>query len=226
VTDAAVAVGLGVSLLLVELGRSVPAWLRVRRTQSVDGYSAVSQGILLGTAPAWLLVAVIEGAPWIFAATALWAALHVALVAEGFRVDPAFGLRALRVGGVSLATAGVAALVGATLFDSLGLALGLMVVAATAGYSLPALVAGMRSASTRGLSVIELGINVFEGVVYVLAGLGVVALVASSQGALSYVLFGAVAVVSNAPRLVRTSYRRVRGLDTPPVLSAADTLVV
>jgi hypothetical protein len=80
-------------------------------------------------------------------------------------------------------------------------------------YSLPALVSGMTSATTSGLSVTALSINVAEGAIYLVAGLGLGGIAAVGHPIAAYVVFGAVMLSSTVPRLVRTGVRRAGGRD-------------
>jgi len=88
VIDTPMLVG-GAFLVLTELARSVPAWLRVRRSRSSDGVSPVSIGVLGGTAVAWFAAAVAARSPAAVVATAVWFGLHVLLWRETARVTPA-----------------------------------------------------------------------------------------------------------------------------------------
>ncbi len=80
-----------------------------------------------------------------------------------------------------------------------------LLVAVTAAYSLPALWSGMRAADVAGISVAATAVSAFEGVIYVVVGLGWTGTVVVP----SYLAFGALAVASNAPRCWRAvSHRR------------------
>ncbi len=211
-TPVVVASLLGLSLIVIEFSRSLPELMRVIHARSVDGLSYVGQGVLLGTIPVWIAVAVIEGGPWILAAGITWAVFHFLLVRASYRVDNIFGKKALRVAIFSAVITYSAVLI-VGLLISFSLILSVFLIAATAAYSLPTLIDGLRSETTNGLSVFSLTVNTFEGLVYVVGGLGLIALTSGEGITLSYTMFGLIAVLSNAPRLVRTAYRRLNKLD-------------
>ncbi|WP_324785182.1 hypothetical protein [Streptomyces sp. H51] len=88
-------------------------------------------------------------------------------------------------------------------------ALGLLIVAASAFYSIPALYRGMKSPTTTGLSVVSLTVNSVEGLIYFIAGICLKGITKYGDPVLAYAFFGGLAVLSNLPRLVRAALRRV-----------------
>lgn len=94
-----------------------------------------------------------------------------------------------------------------------GRLVGLAIGATTVAYSLPALVTGMTSPSTSGLSLSALVVNSLEGAVYAAGGLGLGGVAPAGQVVLGYVLAGGAALPANIPRLLRVSLRRLHGLD-------------
>jgi len=103
-------------------------------------------------------------------------------------------------------------------------ALAIAIGIASAAYSIPALVRGMLSKSTAGLSLISLSTNALEGAIYFIAGLGLGGIAPHGTMITAYVLFGGLALCSNVPRLIRTSSRRLAGKDrfAPDHSSAVD----
>lgn len=88
---------MGFSLILIEFSRSLPELLRIIKTHSLDGLSYVGQGVLFGTIPVWLAVAVVEGGPWIIAVEITFVIFHSLLVIVSYRVDNVFGKKVLKV---------------------------------------------------------------------------------------------------------------------------------
>lgn len=204
----------GVGLVAIELGRSVPAWLRVRRNRTVAGVSPASIGVLAGSATGWMAVAVLTSSWPALVATVVWLVFHLLLCRELGRVHQPTYRRVLVVGLWTQAVVVVVSAAGMLIgrpADVLGVAIG----AATIAYSLPALVTGMTSASTIGLSVSALVVNSLEGAVYATGGLGLGGVAPRGEVVLGYVLFGAAALLANVPLLLRVSLRRLRGLDQP-----------
>lgn len=209
----------GVVLIAIELIRSVPAWRRVRTTRRCDGVSPISVGVLAGTSVAWIAVAVLADSPAAAIATGVWTIFHFLLLREVVRVKPAT-TRPIAISTVlSLAAMIVVAVIGiaaGSLVTALGIAIGI----AAAGYSVPALVAGMTSKSTAGLSLIALSTNSLEGAIYFVGGIGLGGIAPSGTHVIGYTFFGAVALLSNVPRLVRTLIRRATGKDKQPAPQA------
>lgn len=202
----------GLALIAIELARSVPAWLRVREAKSGDGISAVSVGVLAGTGAAWIAVAVLADSVAAAVATGVWLVFHVALWRELVRFEPTMTWTIGCTASASLAATGLVALVG-HLAGHLGAALGAEIVAATVLYSVPALIRGMRSRTTDGLSLVSLLVNSIEGTIYLIAGAGLGGITPAGKTVPSYALFGCLSLASNVPRLVRSGYRRVSGRD-------------
>lgn len=203
---------LGLSLIVIEISRSLPELMRVKHAHSVDGLSTTGQGVLLGTIPVWIAVAIIEGGPWILAAGIVWVIFHSLLVQASYSVDKQFGRKVFRTALISAAiTYPTVIIVGTAM--SFSFILGVFLIAATAAYSFPALIAGLKSVTTKGLSVLSLAINTFEGLIYTAGGLGLITLTSGEGITVSYMMFGLIAALSNGPRLVRTSYRRLNKLE-------------
>lgn len=78
----------GLGLLAVEVTRSVPAIMQVRKTRSSDGLSPASLGVLAGTGLGWIVLSILVGSPWVLLANALWITLHVIFCREVSRTDP------------------------------------------------------------------------------------------------------------------------------------------
>ncbi|WP_062461365.1 hypothetical protein [Demequina soli] len=204
------AVASGAALVGVELARSVPAWLRVRRSRSVAGLSAASLGVLLGSIPAWLAVAVLAHAWGVIVATLLWAVFHARLCVEASRLDAGFRTVIARAAGATVAGLALIGLVGEAV-GALRLSVGMALVAVTAAYSLPALWSGLRAADVAGISVLATAVSAAEGVIYVAIGAGWTGTAAIP----SYLAFGALAILSNVPRCWRAVAHRWRESRTP-----------
>jgi hypothetical protein len=200
----------GGALVGIELARSVPAWLRVRRTRRSDGISPVSVGVLAGTSPGWIAVAVIVDSPAAAIATALWLIFHLMLLREVARISPSTVRAIAYTASLSAVGVAAAAIVGLAVGD-VARALGISIGFAAAAYSIPALVRGMRSESTAGLSLVSLSTNALEGAIYFVAGLGLGGIAPRGEFITAYLLFGGLALSSNLPRLARTSARRLAG---------------
>lgn len=206
----------GVGLVAIELARSVPAWLRVRRHRDLGGVSPVSTGVLAGSATGWMAVAVLTSSWPALVAMCVWSVFHLLLCRETGRVDRPTGRRVLTAAvwtQLAVVVVGVVGGVAGRPAAALGLAIG----ATTVAYSLPALVAGMTSASTAGLSLPAITVNALEGAVYAAAGLGLGGVSPAGQPVLGYLIAGGAALLANVPRLVRVALRRVRGLDARPL---------
>lgn len=209
----------GVALVVIELTRSVPAWLRVRRTRRCDGISPVSVGVLAGTSAGWVAVAVMADSPAAAVATVLWLVFHLLLLREVVRLRPAATRVIIYTTVLSLLGIAAAAVDGAVVGDVVT-ALGIAIGFASAAYSLPALISGMISKSTAGLSVVSLTVNALEGVIYFVAGMGLGGIAPSGRYIVAYLIFGGIALVSNVPRLIRTLLRRLTGKDESPTHAA------
>lgn len=202
----------GLLLIAIELVRSVPAYLRVKNTGSSDGVSAASLGVLAGTGIAWIVLAVAVNAWWILAANVIWLTIHLMLCWEVCRIDVIKRKKFISSTVTSVIVFATAVLVAAMfipLHDSLSIMLGLSALF----YAVPAVYEGMKSKTTRGLSIIALSVNAVEGLVYLLAGFSIVHLASTGSPVLGFIFFGVIAVLSNGARLTRVTYRRIRKLD-------------
>ena len=204
----------GTILIGIELLRSVPAWLRVRQSKRTDGISAMSTGVLAGTSPGWIAVAILAGSPGAALANTIWLVFHLLLLHEVVRAGPGTARTIGRATALGFLGVVVAGAVGAAVGDPAS-ALGIAIGIAAAAYTIPALVRGMRSPSTAGLSLVSLSTNTVEGSIYLVAGAGLGGIAPAGTPIAAYLLFGGLAVLSNLPRLVRVAWRRARGLDLP-----------
>jgi hypothetical protein len=91
--------------------------------------------------------------------------------------------------------------------------LGLILGVSTLFYAVPAAYEGLASASTRGLSLLSLGVNTVEGTIYFLAGVAVLTIAEAGDPVFGFAFFGVVSIASNGVRFVRVAYRRIKGLD-------------
>src|SRR5690349_19799678 len=123
----------GAVLILIELARSVPAWLRVRRTKSADGLSALSVGVLAGTGPGWIAVAVTAHSPAAAIATVLWLSFHLMLWREVARVAPSSARTIAWSSALSFVGTAVVAAIGYAVGHLQG-ALGVTVAVASGAY--------------------------------------------------------------------------------------------
>lgn len=201
----------GMALITIELLRSFPAAARVRKTRSADGVSGTSLGVLAGTALPWMAMSLLVQGWWVLAANIAWICLHAWLCFEVSCASPGAGRLIAWTATVSTvlfaaAAAGISAIMPIT--DALGIVLG----ASTLFYAVPAAYAGLISATTAGLSAVALSVNTLEGAIYVLAGIGLLPL-AGGATITGFWIFGCIAVASSGARLIRVSYRRLKGLD-------------
>ena len=211
----------GLVLIAVELVRSVPALRRVQRTGTSDGVSGMSLGVLAGTGLGWLALAVMVQSWWVLAANILWIVIHAFLCREVARTD-ARKNREIVLAGAGSAAALAVATIGARFFLPVQDALGIMLGVSTLFYAIPAAYEGLASASTRGLSLVSLGVNTLEGTIYFLAGVAVLNIAESADPVFGFAFFGVVSIASNGVRFVRVAYRRIKGLDlVPPVAAPA-----
>jgi hypothetical protein len=208
-TSAALA---GVALIAVELIRSVPALRRVQRTGASDGVSGLSLGVLAGTGLGWLALAVIVQSWWVLAANMLWIVIHAFLCREVARTE-ARKRREIVLAGAGSAVALALATTGGALFMPVRDALGLMLGVSTLFYAIPAAYEGLASVSTRGLSLLSLGVNTLEGTIYFLAGIAVLRIAETADPVFGFAFFGVVSIASNGVRFVRVAYRRIKRLD-------------
>ena len=208
-TSAALA---GLALIAVELVRSVPALLRVRRTGTSDGVSGVSLGVLAGTGLGWLALALLVQSWWVLAANILWIVIHAFLCREVARTETR-KRREIVLAGAGSAAALAVATIGARFFMPVQDALGLMLGVSTLFYAVPAAYEGLASASTRGLSLLSLGVNTLEGGIYFLAGIAVLKIAEAGDPVFGFAFFGVVSIASNGVRFVRVAYRRIKRLD-------------
>ena len=80
-------------------------------------------------------------------------------------------------------------------------------------YAIPAAYEGLASASTRGLSLLSLGVNTLEGSIYFLAGIAVLRIAEAGDPVFGFAFFGVVSIASNGVRFARVAYRRINRLD-------------
>lgn len=202
----------GLILVLIEILRSYPAWMQVRRNGSADGISVLSTGVLAGTGPGWIALAVLSSSPAAAIATCVWMIFHILLCWEIAKARPDLVRRILFFTGISLLVLLVTAATGWSL-NNLAESLGVFIAVSTAAFSLPALWAGMKSQSTAGLSILALTVNSVEALIYFIGGVGGGGIVPAGQVVYGYVFFGVIAVACNIPRLIRVIIRRTRKLD-------------
>ena len=205
----------GLALIAVELIRSVPALRRVQRTGASDGVSGLSLGALAGTGLGWLALAVIVQSWWVLAANMLWISIHAVLCREVARTADR-KRREIVLAGAASAVALALATIGAGLFMPVQDALGIMLGVSTLFYAIPAAYEGLASASTRGLSLVSLGVNTLEGTIYFLAGIAVLRIAETADPVFGFAFFGVVSIASNGVRFVRVAYRRIKRLDLVP----------
>lgn len=198
-------------LIAVEIFRSVPALLQVRKHQSSDAVSPESIAILAGTGIGWVVLASILQAWPVLLATILWLVLHLLVCREVWKVSPDKRTRMLRT---FLLSSAAFFSVTAVLFPLLGLttALGLVLGVVTVLDSAPALIEGLRSATTKGLSILTLMVNTTEGLIYLAIGLNLVTITEKPGSVIGYSLYGVISIISSTPRLARVMSRRCRGL--------------
>lgn len=209
----------GLALIAVELIRSVPALRRVQRTGTSDGVSGLSLGVLAGTGLGWLALAAIVQSWWVLAANMLWIAIHAVLCREVARTEPR-KRREIVLAGAGSAVALALATIGAAGFMPVRDALGIMLGVSTLFYAIPAAYEGLASASTRGLSLVSLGVNTLEGTIYFLAGITVLRIAETADPVFGFAFFGVVSIASNGVRFVRVAYRRMNKLDLVPPAAA------
>ena len=202
----------GLVLIAVELIRSIPALLRVQRTGTSDGVSGMSLGVLAGTGLGWLALAVIVQSWWVLAANILWIVIHAFLCREVARTETR-KRREIVLAGVGSAAVLALATIGARFFMPVQDALGLMLGVSTLFYAIPAAYEGLASVSTRGLSLLSLGVNTVEGSIYFLAGIAVLRIAEAGDPVFGFAFFGVVSIASNGVRFVRVAYRRIKRLD-------------
>ncbi|BCW72828.1 hypothetical protein [Arthrobacter sp. NicSoilB8] len=212
----------GLVLIAVELIRSIPALLRVQRTGTSDGVSGMSLGVLAGTGLGWLALAVIVQSWWVLAANTLWIVIHAFLCRQVARTG-ARKRREIVLAGVGSAAVLALATIGAGFFMPVQDALGLMLGVSTLFYAIPAAYEGLASASTRGLSLLSLGVNTVEASIYFLAGIAVLRIAEAGDPVFGFAFFGVVSIASNGVRFVRVAYRRIKRLDQawPPAAAPA-----
>lgn len=202
----------GLALIAVELIRSVPALLRVQRTGASDGVSGTSLGVLAGTGLGWLALAVLVQSWWVLAANVLWIVIHAFLCREVGRTD-ARKRHDIALAGIGSAVVLALATIATAFFMPVHDALGLMLGVSTLFYAIPAAYEGLASASTRGLSLLALGVNTVEGSIYFLAGIAVLRIAEAGDPVFGFAFFGVVSIASNGLRFVRVAYRRIKRLD-------------
>lgn len=207
----------GIGLLAIEIVRSVPAILQIRKTQSADGISPASYGVLAGTGLGWIILAILVGSPWVLLANAIWIALHVILCLEVSRIDPK-KRRGIIYSSFLSALIFALATFFAQFLIPLQEALGLLLAAAMIFYAVPATYAGLTSVSTRGLSLLSLSVNAIEGIIYLSSGFGWLHMNSHTGIVWGFVLFGGISIVSNGLRFSRVAYRRTVGLDQRSVV--------
>jgi hypothetical protein len=204
----------GVTLLTVEFARSVPAYQRVRNHRTSDGVSGWATGVFAGSGLGWLWLAFAVQSWWVLAANIIWLAYHLALCREIWKVSPT-KRKALAVSSVlGGAVTGIIPLALSFLGWSTVDVLGVILAGVTVLYLGPAIWEGLTAPTTGGLSVIALSVTTFEGLVYLLAGVGVLNLGTSDGGEwiLGFVLYGILAIFGGLTRLGRVVPRRLRGL--------------
>lgn len=200
----------GLFLIVVEVARSAPELRRVLAHRSSDGLSGSSLGILAGTGAGWIVLAVMLEAWWVLAANLIWFGFHLVVCFAVAKVSAA-KTRPMVVNALVSAAIVPAVVLAASPWLSTVAALGLLLGASGLVYGVPALIEGLRSATTRGLSAIALSVNVAEGIVYAAVGAGLISLAGGTVA--GYLFFGVVAVACNLPRLIRVLWRRAHGAD-------------
>lgn len=202
----------GLLLVVIELIRSIPAYLRVKNTGSSDGVSAASLGVLAGTGVAWIILALSVNAWWVLTANVLWLTIHVMLCWEVCRIDRIKSKKFISSTLIAVIVFAVAVAI-ASFYVPVKESLSIMLGLSALFYAVPAVYEGMISKTTRGLSMIALSVNGIEGLVYLLAGFSIVNLASADSPVLGFIFFGVIAVLSNGTRLTRVMYRRIRKLD-------------
>lgn len=203
---------LTLTLVAIELARSLPQWLRIRRTGSIDGLSVESIAILTATGIAWIPLASLTHAIPALIATSIWLLLQIAIAWQVLATAPNTRAVFLRYGFSSLAIT-IAIILVANMLNLLLPALTVLLTIINIAYAAPALFKGLTSKTTNGLSLINLSVNSVEGALYLVAGLGLGGIAPTGTPIIAYIVFGTVALISNLPRLARVLYRRAHKLD-------------
>ncbi|RKS72807.1 hypothetical protein CLV35_3058 [Motilibacter peucedani] len=197
-------VSAGALLVTLELMRSVPTWLRPRRTRCRQGISNTAIGLLAGSGPGWIVLAATTHAAPAAAATSVWFVLHLALWREVHLVDRRClkpTLSAAAASGAAVAVGWVAGLAVHRAAMVTGATLGTITLTCTA----LAVRTAFRAPTTTGLSATALAVGTTEGVVYLVGGAGLGGVLPTGTCSAGYLFFGLMALAANGPRLARVA---------------------
>lgn len=180
-------------LVALEVGRNLPAPLKVRKSRSSQGVSPVSSGVLLVAAFVWLFYAVASHAvAAIFASVALLVVVGwwmVELLRAGMQKKPFW----LAFSSGTLVLCGVALIDHFNNLEASGLAI--MTVAVGLGFGIPRLWVGLSSKSLAGMSGLYLALNLVDATAFGVYGYLI--------GAWGYVAFGFIQIATSGPVLIR-----------------------
>ncbi|RKS79936.1 hypothetical protein CLV35_0353 [Motilibacter peucedani] len=206
---ATASVSAGALLVTLELTRSIPAWMRPRRTRCRQGISDTTIGLLAGSGPGWIVLAATTHATPAAAASSVWFVLHLALWREVHRIDPRCLKPTLSAAAASGATVAAAWAAGAAVHHAAmvtGGAIGAITLACTA----LAVKAAFRAPTTTGLSATALAVGTLEGAVYLAGGAGLGGVLPAGTLSVGYLLFGLMALATNGLRLARVGLQTTR----------------
>ena len=191
---------------------------RIRKTRSAEGQSLIGQSLYFGTIPGWITLAVLAGSPTFMISYTVWSIGMCGIMfyilthhsnPHRWRVfSTAASCSLLGSFGIGLVWSRYGDFI-----DGLGVATNLIDLA----YVLPALVAGLTSKTTLGLSPVALSMVVLSAILHLLAGAGIGFLVPHNDVVIGLLLFGVIALTHSVPILIRVCYRRLKKLDIPPL---------
>ncbi len=179
-------------LVCLEVVRGVPQPYKLLRKGTADGVSPTASTIIAALSAVWLFYAVTNRA-WASAASGLVALVFCTgtAVVVGRLTSARRSLMTALVAGVTLAAiVAVGAFLG--LRDEL---MSVIIVGGTVAYGLPRVVAGLRSESLAGVSMLYLGLNVADALAFGVYGAAI--------GLWTYVGYAIIQTISCLPVMIR-----------------------
>lgn len=180
------------AMVSLEIMRGVPQPYKLLRTKSTAGVSPASSAVVAVLAAVWLFYAIINKA-WAATASGVFAFVFCTSTAVlvGHLTTPRLVLLPAVVTTCSLAVV-VAAAARLGFTEEVTAA---VIVGGTFAYGIPRLIAGLRSESLAGVSMLYLGINVADALVFGVYGAVI--------GLWAYVAYAVVQTASCVPVMVR-----------------------
>ncbi|TXG75816.1 hypothetical protein E6Q11_06550 [Candidatus Dojkabacteria bacterium] len=187
-------------------------YLRIKSAKSVEGYSGYAVGINLGLIVPWMLLPFITKGWGFLIAYGVWSAGELVILTLVWKYGVSLRKQILGAAIFSLGAFSLLIVIGVKV-NNLATTLGVGLTVADLFYGVPFLLAGLSSKTTKGISLIALGLSLFSFAVHIYSGLGLGLLAPKGEIIWGFLLWGLLSVFYVLPVFIRVALRRLKQLD-------------